>query len=55
MMGCCNFTCENHKVEGQKVVPSTIVTVFFNNKRKISTAGVRKNNVAFFQREHREA
>ena len=20
MMGCCNFTCENHKVDGQKVV-----------------------------------
>ena len=39
-MGCCNFTCENHKVNDQKVVISTIVNVFFNNKQKISTASV---------------
>ena len=38
LMECCNFTCENHKFDGQKVVTSTIVNVFFNNKRKISTA-----------------
>ena len=28
MMGCCNFTCENHKVDGQKFDISTIVNVF---------------------------
>ena len=39
-MRCCNFICENYKVDGQKVVLSTIVNVFFNNKRKISTASV---------------
>ena len=54
MMGCCNFTCENHKVDGQKFVISTIVNVFFNNKRKISTASVRKDNVASFKKQKRE-
>ena len=43
MMGCCNFTCENHKSDGQKFVISTIFNVFFNNKRKISTTPVRKD------------
>ena len=28
-MGCSNFICENYKVDGQKVVLSTIVNVFF--------------------------
>ena len=54
MMGCCNFTCENHKVDGQKFVMSTIVSVFFNNKRKISTASVRKDNVASLKKQKRE-
>ena len=54
MMGCCNFTCENHKVDGQKVVISTIVNVFFSNKRKISTTSVRKDNVASFKKQKRE-
>ena len=54
MMGCSNFTCENDKVDGQKVVISTIVNVFFNNKRKISTASVRKDNVASFKKQKRE-
>ena len=50
MMGCCNFTCENHEVEGQKIVLSTIVNVFFNNKRKISTASAKKDKVASFKK-----
>ena len=55
IMGCCNFICENHKVDiGQKVVISTIFNVFFNNKRKISTASVRKDNVASFKKQKRE-
>ena len=54
VMGCCNFTCENHKVEGQKVVVSTFVNVFFNNKRKISTASRRKDNVGSFKKQKRE-
>ena len=54
MMGCCNFTCEIHKVDAQKVVISTVVNVFFNNKRKISTASVRKDNVSFFKKQKRE-
>ena len=53
-MGCCNFTCENHKVDAQKVVISTVVNVFFNNKRKISTASVRKDNVSFFKKQKGE-
>ena len=53
MMGCCNFTFDNHKVDGQKVVISTIVNVFFNNKRKISTASVRKDNVDSFKKQKR--
>ena len=53
-MRCCNFTCENHKVDGQKVVISTIVNVFFNNKRKISTAPVRKDNVTPFKKQKKE-
>ena len=54
VMGCCDFTCEKHKVEGQKVVLSTVVNVFFNNKRKISTASVRKDNVVSFKKQKRE-
>ena len=54
MMGCCNFTSENHNVDGQKVVISTIINVFFNNKRKISTASVRKDNIASFKKQKRE-
>ena len=54
MMGCCNFTCENHKDDGQKFVIITTVIVFFNNKRKISTASVRKDNVASFKKQKRE-
>ena len=53
IMGC-DFTCEYHKVDGQKVIVSTIVNVFFNNKRKISTASVRKDNVASFKKQKRE-
>ena len=54
MMRCCNFTCENHNVDDQKVVISTIFNVFVNNKRKISTASVRKDNVASFKKQKRE-
>ena len=54
IMGCCNFTCENHKVDCQKVVISTTVNVLFNNKRKISTASVRKDNAASFKKQKRE-
>ena len=53
-MGCCNFTCENHNVDGQKVVVSTIVNVFFNNKLRIPTASVTKDNVASFKKQKRE-
>ena len=54
MMGCFNFTCENHKVDDQKVVISTIVNVFFNNKRKVFTASVRNDNTASFKKQKRE-
>ena len=55
MMGYWNFNCENHKVDGQKVVViSTIVNAFFTNKRKISTASVRKDNIASFKKQKRE-
>ena len=30
LMGCCDFTCEKHKVKGQKVVLSTVINVFFS-------------------------
>ena len=55
MIGCCKFfTCEKHKVDGQKVVISAIVNVFFNNQRQISTASVRKGNLAPFKKQKRE-
>ena len=54
LMGCCDFTCEKHKVEGQKVVLSTVINVFFNNRQKISTASVRKDNVVSFKKRKRE-
>ena len=54
MIGCCNFTCENRKVDGQKVVISTTVNVFFNNKRKMSTVSVRKDNLASFKKQKRK-
>ena len=41
-------------IDGQKFVISAIVNVFFNNKRKISTASVRKDNVASFKKQKRE-
>ena len=54
MMGYCNFACENHEVDDQKVVLGTIVNVLFNNKRRISTASVRKDNLASFKKQKRE-
>ena len=54
LMGFCDFTCEKHKVEGQKVVLSTVINVFFNNRRKISTASVRKGNVVSFKKRKTE-
>ena len=54
-MACCNFICENYKADGQKVVLSTIVNVFFNNKGEISTASLRKDNLASFKKQKREA
>ena len=54
MIGCCNFTCENRKVDGQKVVISTTVNVLFNNKRKMSTVSVRKDNLASFKKQKRK-
>ena len=54
MMECFNFTCENHKIDGQKDVISTTINVFFNNKRKICTATVRKDNLTFFSKQKRE-
>ena len=54
MMECFNFTCENHKIDGQKDVISTIANVFFNNKRKICTATVRKDNLASFSKQKKE-
>ena len=54
MMGYCNFACENHKVDSQKVILGTIVNVLFNNKRRISTESVRKDNVASFKKQKRE-
>ena len=53
VMGCCNFTCENYKVKGQKVIPK-IVNVFFKSKRKISTPSVNKNNEASLKKQKRE-
>ena len=56
MMGYCNLTCENHKVDNQKVVISTFIVInaFFNNKWKISAASVRKDSVASFKKQKRE-
>ena len=54
LMGCCDFTCEKHKVEGQNVVLSTVINVFFNNRRKISTASIRKDNVVSFKKRKRK-
>ena len=54
MMGCCNFTCENYKFEGQKVILNTIAAVFFSNKWKRSTASVRKDDVASFKKQKKK-
>ena len=59
MMVCCNFTCENHEVDGQKVILSTIVNVLFNNKQKVSTeAAIRgilwKRSSLKFYKIHRK-
>ena len=54
LMGCCNFTSEKHKVEGQKVVLSTVINVIFNNRRKICTASDRKDNVVSFKKRKKE-
>ena len=51
MMECCNFTCENHKVDNQKVILNTIVNMFINNKVKISAASVRKDKVVSFKKQ----
>ena len=54
-MGCCNLTSENHNLGGQKVVLNAIAHMFFNSKRKISTASVWKDNVASFKKKIMEA
>lgn len=54
MMGYCNFVCKTDKVGGQKFALNAIVNMVFNNKRKISTASVRKNNAASFQKQIRK-
>ena len=53
IMGFSNFICENLKSEDQKVFLSTIVNVFFNNKRTIFTSFIRKDNVDSFKKQKR--
>ena len=44
------FTCKNHKSVGEKFAINTISNIFFNNKRKINTAAVRKDDVISFKK-----
>ena len=51
IMGCCNFTCEIHKIDRQKVVINTIANAFFNDKRTIPISLVRNDYIALFKKQ----
>ena len=51
IMGCCNFTCEIHKIDCQKVIINTIANAFFNDKRTIPISLVRNDYIALFKKQ----
>ena len=48
------FLCSMHWVAGQKMTHSIIANIYFNNKRKIMTDLVHKDNVVSFKKRQRE-
>lgn len=47
------FTCSNHENWGFKFASKIIVNIFFNNKKKLTNADVRKDNVKTFKKRQR--
>ena len=48
------FLCSVHWSTGQSMTHRIIVNIYFNNKRKIMTDPVHKDNVVSFEKQHRE-
>ena len=48
------FTCEEHKEKEQKFDNCANINIYFNDKRKLSTASVMKDNVKTFKGRQRE-
>ena len=48
------FTCARHIQQGKRYCNRVVANVFFNNRRKIATAQVRKNTVTEFKKPKRE-
>ena len=47
------FTCHSHQDWGYKFASRIVANVFFNNKRKLTTANVRKDQVTSFKTRQR--
>ena len=48
------FTCSKHLNQGKRYCNRVIANIFFNNRRRIATAEVRKDDVESFKRLKRE-
>ena len=48
------FTCTEHVAAGQRFTHRVVSNIYFNNKRKTSTAAVIKDNVTSFKKRQRE-
>ena len=48
-----NFSCDKHNIDIGKRVFKSITNVYYNNKRKISTDNVRKDDVKVFKKRQR--
>ena len=48
------FTCSKHLNQGKRYCNRVIANIFFNNRRRIATAEVRKDGVESFKRPKRE-
>ena len=46
-----SFTCQEHKEKGQKFAIRAVISICFNNKRKLSTDSVMKDKVKTFKKD----
>ena len=46
-----SFTCQEHKEKGQKFANRAVISIYFNNKRKLSTDSVMKDKIKTFKKD----